>query len=132
MKKISRNNVDSLQYEAERSEDNEAFKVLAKIYDCRIGMGARLESSGEPTFFVEVLVSLCTGRNQVNLNIMENKLSLLRRLNQNGYVLNCEEDGCVSCELNVQSKSLAAECMTARSILERYLKPKDLPSIDSQ
>jgi len=124
MKKISGNSIHSLQEEAEKSRDNEAFKVLAKIGDCRIGMGVRLESPKEPTFFIEVLVSLCTGGNHVNLNIIERKLSLLKRLNQKGYVLNCEEDGCVSCELTVQSKSLTSECVTTSSILEEYLETK--------
>jgi hypothetical protein len=132
MKKISRNSIHSLQEEAERSGDNEAFTVLAKIGDCRIGMGARLESPRELTFFIEVLVSLCTGYDQVNLNIIERKLSLLKRLNQKGYVLECEEDGCVSCELTVQSKGLTAECMTASSILEKYMKMKNGQSIGRQ
>jgi len=127
--KISRNSIHTLREEAEKSGDNEAFTVLAKIGDCRIGMGARLESSGEPTFFIEVLVSLCTGNDHVNLNIMERKLSLLKRLHQEGYVLDCEEDGCVSCELTVQSKSLTAECMSASSILEKYMKMENGQSI---
>jgi len=127
--KISRNSIHTLQEEAEKSGDNEAFTVLAKIGNCRIGMGARLESARDPTFFIEVLVSLCTGHDQVNLDIMERKLSLLKRLNQKGYVLDCEEDGCVSCELTVQSKSLTAECMAAGSILEKYVKMKNGLSI---
>ena len=130
MKKISRNTIHSLQEEAERSGDNEAFTVLGKIGDCRIGTGARLESPKEPTFFIEVLVSLCAGHDQVNLNIMKRKLSLLKRLHQKGYVLNCEEDGCMSCELTVRSKGLTAECMTANLILEEYLKTKNDTSND--
>ena len=125
MKKISKKMIHTLQEEAERSEDNEAFTVIGKIGDCRIGLGARLESPKEPTFFIEVLVSLCTGHDPVNLNIMERKLSLLRRMKQKGYIFNCEEDGCISCELAVQSKSLVAECMTTRSILEKCMKTEN-------
>ena len=73
MKKASEDSIRSLREEAERSGDNEAFKVLAKIDDCRIGIGARLESPTEFTFFIEVLVGLCTGHGHVNLNIMERK-----------------------------------------------------------
>jgi hypothetical protein len=41
MKKTSKDSICSLQEEAERSEDNEAFMAFAKTGNCRIGMGAR-------------------------------------------------------------------------------------------
>jgi hypothetical protein len=129
MKNANKINIRSLQEEAKRSEDNEAFTVLAKIGNCRIGMGARLESSKEPTFFIEVLVSLCTGHDPMDLDIMERKLSLLRRLKQRGFVFNCEEDGCMSCELTVQSKGLIAEYKTTSSMIGKCMKKKNEQSL---
>ena len=123
--KTSQNSIRTLQEEAERSEDNEAFMAFAKMGNCRIGMGARLESPKEPTFFVEVLISLCTGHDPVDLDIMERKLFLLRRLKQRGYVFSCEEDGWVSCELTIQSKSLIAECKTTSSMVGKCMKTKN-------
>lgn len=122
MKETNEISIHSLQEEAKKSEDNESFTVVVRIKNCRIGVGARLESPENPVFFVEVLVNLCTDHDPVNLNLMESKLSLLRRLKQKGYTLNCEEDGCVSCELTVQSKNLIAECKATSSIINKCLE----------
>lgn len=122
MNAASKINVHSLQEEARKSEDKEAFTVLAKVGNCRIGVGVRLKLLAEPTFFVEVLVSLCTSQDAVDLNLIDRGLSLLRRLEQNEYVLNCEEDGCISCELTVQLKDLSAEFKDTRTTIERLMK----------
>ena len=110
MKKINRITINSLQQEAKMSEHNEAFQVLTRMQNCRVGVGARLESVENPSFFVEVLVSLCTSDHTVNLDLVEKNLHLLKQLEKRGYALNCEDDGSISCELTVSSNNLAAEC----------------------
>ena len=122
----------TLQEEAKKSDDSESFRALAKISNCRIGIGARVESPKNPSFFREVLVSLCIGHDPVDLDLIERKLSLLKRLEQKGYVLNCEEDGCVSCELTVQSKDLIAEFKDTSSMIERFLKTRNGRSLGKQ
>lgn len=102
MKKENKININSLQEKAKKSEDNEAFQVLEKMQNCRIGVGARLESPENPTFFIEVIVPLCATHRAVDLDLVEKTLLLLRRLDNRGYVLNYE-DGSISCELTVQS-----------------------------
>ena len=109
MKKINRITINSLQKEAKTSEHNDAFQVLARMQNCRVGVGARLETAENPYFFVEVLVSLCTSDHTVNLDLVEKSLHLLKQLERWGYALNCEDDGSISCELTVSSKNLAAE-----------------------
>jgi len=125
-------NIYSLHEEARKSEDNEAFRILGKIGNCRIGIGARLESSEDSTFFVEVLVNLCTGQDPVDLDLVERKLTLLRKLRQRKYVLNCQEDGCVSCELTVQSENLVTEYETTRSMMEKSMKTRNRQSRGNQ
>ena len=120
MENANKINIHSLQEEAEKSEDNEAFQVLARIKNCRVGVGTRLESDDKPSFFIEVLVSLCTSNRSVNLDHIEKKLLLLRRLEERGYILSCEEDSSVSCELIVPSKNLMAECETTVSVIKKY------------
>jgi hypothetical protein len=109
--------IHSLQEQAKKSEDGEAFRVLTRIYNCRIGVGARVEPTEKPTFFIEVLVSVCRGRDPVDLDRIEKSLFLLRQLKKRGYVLNCEEDGCISCELTVSPRNLIAESETTNSIM---------------
>ncbi|HYB93297.1 MAG TPA: hypothetical protein VED00_04060 [archaeon] len=119
MKKADKIDIQSLQEEAKKSQDNEAFTVLAKLRNCRIGVGARLESSAEPTFFIEVLVSLCTSHDDIDLGLIEKKVSLLSRLKKRGYQLNCEEDGCISCELTIPSKNLIEEYAVTNSMIKK-------------
>lgn len=110
--------IKSLQEEARKSEDKEAFRILDKINNCRVGVGARSEPSDNCAFFIEVLVSLCNDHNPVDLNLIERKLSLLRRLTEKGYVLNCEEDGCISCELAVKPDEVTEECKAVSSMVQ--------------
>lgn len=119
-------NIHSLQENARKSEEQEAFVVLAKVNDCRIGVGVRLELLAEPTFFIEVHVNLCANQDLVDLDLMESKLSLLKQLGQNEYVLNCNEDCYVSCELVVQSENLNAVFKKTCSEIESLvLKSRD-------
>ena len=119
MKEINKINVNSLQEEAEKSEDKEAFTVLARLPGYRVGAGARLESSANPAFFIEIIVSVCAGHHAVNLNSLKKNLSVLSRLQERGYLLTCEGDGTVSCEVAVPSEKVTAEYETAISIVEK-------------
>ena len=118
MRKANKIDAHSLQEEANKSEDKEAFAVLTRIRDFRVGVGARLESPEQPIFFIEIIGSLCTERHVVNLNSLEKNLAILRQLKERGYVLTCEEDGTFSCELAVPSENLAAEYEAATLIIE--------------
>ena len=111
----------SLQEEANRSEDKEAFAVLTRIRDFRVGVGARLGSPAKPIFFIEIIASLCADRSVVNLNSLENKLLILRKLKERGYVLTCEEDEAISCELVVPSENLTLEYDAAILIIRKNL-----------
>lgn len=122
MKKASRINIQSLQEEVKKSEVNEGFTIVTKMQNCRIGVGVRVESPETPAYFVEVLVSLCSSQHPVNLDIAEKSLFLLRQLDERGYMLNCEEDGCISCELIVPSEKLIVECEAATLIIENAQK----------
>lgn len=109
MREANKINIHFLQEEAKKSEDKEAFTVLARMPNYRVGVGARLESPEQPIFFVEIILSLCAGHHVVDLDFLEKSLVILRQLKERGYVLTCEEDGTVSCELTVSSKNLTAE-----------------------
>lgn len=125
MRKANKINIHFLQEEAKKSEDKEAFTVLARIPNCRVGVGARLESPEQTVFFVEIIVSLCAGHHVVNLDFLEKNLAILRQLKERGYVLTCEGDGTVSCELAVPSKNLTAEYEAATLIIERDAQNED-------
>ena len=119
MRETNKINTQSLQEEAKKSEDKEAFTVLARMPNCRVGVGARLESHAKPIFFIEIIASLCANHQTVNLNSLEKNMLILRRLKQRGYVLTCGEDGTISCELAVPPESLETEIGTAILMIEK-------------
>ena len=119
MRKANNIDIHFLQEEAKKSEDKEAFTVLARMPNCRVGVGARLEPPEQPIFFVEIIVSLCGSHHVVNLDFLEKNLAVLKQLRGRGYLLACEEDGTVSCELAIPSENLTAEYEAATLIIER-------------
>jgi hypothetical protein len=88
----------------------------------RVGVGARMESPEQTTYFVEIIVSLCASDHVVNLDFLKKNLAILRQLKERGYVLACEEDGTVSCELAVPLENLTVEYEATTSIIERIGK----------
>jgi len=119
MKIISKVDVNSLQEEAKKSEDKEAFTVLLRTHKYRVGIGARLKTRADPIFFVEIIAGLCPRNHPVNPSSLEKNVNILKQLKKRGYQLTCDEDGTISCELQVQSENLIAEYKTASSIVEK-------------
>jgi len=101
--------IQALQKDAENSEHGEAYRVLNRSSNYRIGAGARLTPSGQPSFFFEVVVQSCLESSEVDLQLLEKNLVFLRKLKARGYSLNCEDDGCISCEVTVSSQNVASE-----------------------
>jgi hypothetical protein len=118
MEKAEKIDADSLYETANNSEEKEALTILARMRNCRVGVGARVHSPTKTTFFIEIVAHLCAGHQSVNLNSMENSLLILRELNERGYVLKCE-DGFVSCELPVPSEKLNEEYDAAIFIIKK-------------
>lgn len=119
MKEANKIDINSLQEEAKKSEEKEAFTVLARTSGYRVGVGVRLKAPANPIFFVEIIASLCPRHHAVNLNSLEKNLHILKQLKERGYVLTCDEDGTISCELPVPSENLVAEYKVVNSIIEK-------------
>jgi hypothetical protein len=122
MKKANKIDINSLQEEAKKSEEKEAFTVLARTHSYRVGVGARLKPPANPIFFVEIIASLCPSNHALNLHSLEKNLHILKQLKERGYMLTCDEDGTISCELAVPSENLAVEYKAANSIIEKCSK----------
>jgi hypothetical protein len=122
MKKANKIDAHSLQEEAKKSEDKEAFTVLARMYGYRVGVGARLKTPTNSIFFIEIIARLCPRDHPVNLSSLEKNLHILKKLEKRGYLLTCDEDGTISCELPVPPENLVAEYKAANSIIEKCSK----------
>ena len=106
--------IQALQKDAENSEHGEAYRVLDKSSNYRIGVGARLTPSGQPSLFFEVVVQSCLESSEVDLQLLEKSLAFLKELKARGYSLNCEGDGSISCEVTVSPRNIASEYETIR------------------
>ena len=120
MKETNMIDTDSLQEKAKKSEDEEAFLVMSRTSNYRVGVGARLKAPANSIFFVEIIASLCFNHHTVNLKSLEKNLRVLRKLKKRGYTLICNEDGTISCELALPSEELEAEFEAAKLIIEDY------------
>jgi len=120
---MKKNLVDirALIEEAENSEHKEAFKILDRKQDHRIGVGTRLELPDKQSFFLEVLVYLCSDKAQVDLPALEKKLKLLKKLQKRGYSLSCQDGNCITCEIIMPPQSLSAEYETIESTTKKIL-----------
>ena len=111
--------VRGLLEEARASGNGEAFRVLARGRRYRASAGARLDSAASATFFLEVLVYLCPPSSKIRIPELEMKLRYMRALEERGYSLHGEDDGCVSCEAVRASDELMSEFATIRSMARR-------------
>jgi len=119
MDNIKTVDIQALRKEADSSEHKEAYKVLEKSKNYRIGVGVRLESTNQPSFFLEVLVYLCPNSPQVDISLLQKNVMFLRELQARGYSLVCQDDNCISCETTVSLQNLASEYETVKMVMER-------------
>lgn len=116
--------VVALQDGAKKSEHKESYRVLERSSNYRIGVGARLAPSGQPSFFLEALIYLCP-ESGVDLPLMEKNLMFSRELQARGYSLSCQDDGSILCETTVPPHNLATEYETIKRITKRvFQNPK--------
>jgi hypothetical protein len=103
---------------ARASQTGEHFQELEKGTTYRVGVGARVSSPDRPSLFIEVIVNPCPGPD-VDLSLMEENLSVLRELETRGYIMRCEDDGSIVCELLVSSEGIQGEHVWITALVEQ-------------
>lgn len=109
---------EELLKEAKESELNESYTVLEKNSNYRVGIGARLDASGQPSFFIEVLVYLCSAPPNTELQGLERRLMFAKELQSRGYSFNCQ-DGNILCEITTSAKEMTPERRAVISLANR-------------
>ena len=127
MRSAAEIDTERLAREARASEHNEAYKPMGKLDGISVGVGARATAQGEPAFFIEVLIPVCSG-SEVDLDRLEGKLEILRRLEERSYSLICQDDMSFSCELVTRKNDLENEYTRVIRILDRCAPDYD-PSL---
>jgi len=110
-------NFEKLKKIAETSKDGEAYITIEKVEGCRIGVGVRARAEQQNLCFVELVLSLCPKSEEVNTQLIEDRLLLLRELEKRGYSMNCDGDNYVSCELCITSEELEKEVEKLRKLV---------------
>jgi hypothetical protein len=109
-----------IEREARSSEHNEAYQPMWERDGIRIGVGARFIDPDETTFFIELVVPICTD-SQVDLEILEGRLEILRRLEEETFSLTCQDDSSFCCELATRKNDIENEYIRAVSLVEHLL-----------
>lgn len=114
MRSADKIDAERLKREARIAEHGEAYQPMGRRDGIRIGVGARFTPPDETDYFIEVVVPVSTGQG-VDLEEMEAKLNVLRRLQEEGFSLISQEDSSISCELQTQGEDLVRDYENAIS-----------------
>ena len=109
---------DRLAEEAGSSEHGEVYLQLGRLNGVSVGVGARMVTRRKPGYFIEFLIPVCRG-SDVDLDRLAWTLEVLKRLEEGGYALTCEDDMSFSCELTIPVGELRGEYERAVSHLSR-------------
>jgi hypothetical protein len=108
----------TLLNKAKASGHKEAYRMLVRNLNYRIGVGVRLKPPNIHTFFVETTIHLCPSLDSVDLDILEKGLTCLKELKTKNYVLTCQDDNCVSCEVAVPASNLTEEYTKVTALMK--------------
>ena len=116
-------NAKDLLKQAKASQHKEAYQIMSKTANYRVGIGARLPLSPTqmPSFFIEIIINLCPACSKADLVFLGKALVCLKGLEKDGYSLTCQDGNCISCEKLVPEQSLQAEFETVNALMEREL-----------
>jgi hypothetical protein len=114
---ISPSDIRALEKTAKGSKDSEAYRVIWKGEDYSIAALAKASRSGHVSFSLEITVLVCLRDRSVDLRRLRAICGILEWFERQGYALACLEDGCVSCEKEVESRSLSSEYKGIKSII---------------
>lgn len=109
----------SLALEAKVSKHNEAFQPMGRIGRIRIGVGARFTPQEKVKYFIELVVPLSSSSN-FYLKELNRNLEVLKRLEDEGFSMNLQEDGSFCCELQTKSKDITSIYEKTVSLCDKY------------
>ena len=121
MKQNESVNAKDLLKQAKASQHNEAYRIMNKTVNYRVGIGARLTlaPTQTPSFFIEIIINLCPACNKVDLVFLEKALTCLKALQKSGYSLTCQDDNDISCEKLVPIENIDGEYKAASIMMEQ-------------
>jgi hypothetical protein len=108
--------IKSILNEALNSEHGESYRLVERNKSYRIGVGVELAPSGQPLFFIEIVVRLCAVVPKSEINFLEKTLLFLKELNTRGYSMLCQDDNSIACQKTVKPDDMNTEFESIKSI----------------
>jgi hypothetical protein len=105
--------------EALNSEHGESYRLVERNKNYRIGVGVELAPSGQPLFFIEIVVHLCADVPKPELDFLEKTLLFLEDLKTRGYSMLCQDDSSIVCQKTARPDDINVECQAIKSIASR-------------
>jgi len=121
---MRQNNISTrgiLNKESQSCDEAESYRILHQCPHYRIGRGTRVSGENLYSSFIEVAVTLLNDRPQINVELLEKDLKIVKGLLARGYTLNCHDDACVSAELGMPPQNIEAEYMEIRKMIEAVM-----------
>lgn len=112
-------NTEALLNAAENVDTKEACFILSKSKNIRVGAGARLESSAQPSLFIEVVVRMCSNSESPDLAKIEKSVFLLKELRARGFSMSCSDDGSLTCEKEVNAQEMNEQCEAVKEVIKK-------------
>ena len=110
--------VEAIIKAAKTSNHKEAYQTIVTCPNYRIGVGARIDLSDDPHFFLEVLINLSGNSSEFDLSVLEKSVTCLKTLHARGYALTYEDAHWVSCETKLPLTNPKDEFLYASSLLK--------------
>ncbi len=99
--------------EKARSDDlKESFETLKREIDYKIGIGARAQNN-DARLFLEIIVLLCSEGEELDIEGLKERLTVLGGFEDSGYVLRCEKDNSIICEKEIAESEIEREYQEA-------------------
>jgi len=105
--------------EAVNSEHRESYRLVERNKSYRIGVGVELAPSGQPLFFVEIIIRLFADVSKPELDYLEKPLLFLKELKTRGYSLSYQDDSSIACQKAIRPDDIDTECQAVKSVASR-------------
>ena len=113
---------EELLNEAIASDHHEGYHILEKTVNFRIGVGARLDPSNQPHFFIEILLYMTPDDERVDVMHLKRIVSALKRLQARHSSMVFQDGNCISCERQVSPERLQKEYAIEIALMKETFK----------
>ena len=106
---------------ARASDEGEAYVVVERGAELKLGVGVCCAACEKPAYFIEVVVCMCPEDGMPDLDRMLEKIYFLKSLRIMGFHLRCEDYG-VSCDKYTPVERFREDCEAVVALVRAHFK----------